>query len=251
MSSRGMRIVPAVDLLGGRCVRLDRGRYDRARVFDEDPAAVAGRLAAAGAPDLHVVDLDGARDGSPRHLDVLARIAAAAPGAAIAFGGGIRSRAEAENALAAGAVRVIVGSRAVRDPAWLPCLVSALGPEAVAGALDLHDSAVAVEGWTATVSDRAPEAVWEAWKAAGLRYAVVTDTTRDGTLAGVEPQLYQQFTEGAIEVTAAGGIAGPADLDRLAEAGVAAAVVGLALYTGAIELEDLARRGWRWASEAG
>lgn len=246
-----MVVVPAIDLLDGRVVRLFRGAYDRATVYSGSPAEAARRFADAGAPALHVVDLDGARAGEPVNRAALESIAGSAPGLTIQVGGGIRTLDDARTALEAGATAVIVGSRAVRDPAWLARLVDAVGPGAVIGSLDLRGQRIAVEGWTETAEGDAPEAVWRAWVGSGLARAIVTDTTRDGTMAGVDAATYPPFLNDPVAVAAAGGIAGAPDLGALARAGVDAAIVGRALYDGALDPATLAARDWRWADGVG
>lgn len=239
-------VVPAIDLLGGRVVRLHKGRYDRATEYGESPGEAARRFADAGAPAIHVVDLDGARAGSPVNLTAVEAIARAAPAAAVQLGGGVRDAGSARSARSAGASAVIVGSRAVREPGWLARLIDALGAGAVIGALDLRGEEIALEGWTGTADGTTPAETWRAWIEAGLERAIVTDTTRDGTMEGVETARYAPFLGDPVAVAAAGGLAGPADLDALASAGLAAAVAGRALYEGGLGVETLAQRGWRW-----
>lgn len=240
-------VVPAIDLLDGRVVRLLRGRYEEATTYDRDPADAARRFADAGTPALHVVDLDGAKEGAPVNLAAVERIAAAAPAATVQLGGGIRSIAHARAALAAGVDAVIVGSRAAVDPTWVGELVDALGADGVIGSLDLRGDEVAVEGWTRNVeSGSAPRELVRGWIAAGLRRAIVTDTERDGTLTGARSGVAARFADRGLLVAAAGGVAGPDDLDRLAAAGLDAAVVGRALYEGRVAAGDLADRGWHW-----
>lgn len=241
-------VVPAIDLLDGRVVRLLRGRYEESTAYDRDPADAARRFADAGTPVLHVVDLDGAKEGAPVNLAAVERIAAAAPGATLQLGGGIRSLPHARAALAAGVDAVIVGSRAAVDPTWVGELVDALGAAGVIGSLDLRGEEIAVEGWTRKVEDGpTPREIVRAWSAAGLRRAVVTDTERDGTLTGVRSGVAARFADRGLLLAAAGGVTGPDDLDRLAAAGLDAAIVGRALYEGRVAAGDLADRGWRWA----
>ncbi len=240
-----MKVTPAIDILGGRCVRLFRGRYDQATVYDDNPLAVAQRFVAAGAPALHIVDLDGAHAGKPCVLDVVRRIAAV--GVPVTLGGGIRTRADAQAALAHGAARVIVGSRAVAEPAWLARLLNKLGPAVLVGALDLDNDAIRINGWTRVAPGVSGSTVWDAWVAAGLSHAIVTDTLRDGTLGGINSATYHSFADGPIAVTAAGGVGCSSDLDDLAVTGVAGAVVGRAIYDGHIPLTELEQRRWVWS----
>ena len=141
---------------------------------------------------------------------------------------------------------MIVGSRAVHEAGWLHRLIETLGSEAVIGSLDLRNGRVAIEGWKKIAEGEAPDAVWDAWIGAGLARAIVTDTTRDGTMEGVRPGSYGPFLGGPVAVAAAGGVAGPADLDALAASGLDAAVAGRALYDGGLDVDRLSERGWRW-----
>jgi len=250
--SDDLLVVPAIDILEGRVVRLSRGRYDRAKTYERDPAEAARRFAEAGAPTLHVVDLDGARRGEPVNLAAVERIAAAAPVSKLQLGGGIRSADDARAARDAGASAVIVGSRAAVDEAWVARLVDDLGSGGVIGSLDLRAGEVAVEGWT-RVAEGSPDvdAVARSWVSAGLRRTIVTDTERDGTMAGARVDVAARFAGGPFAIAAAGGIGGADDLDRLAAAGLDAAIVGRALYEDRVSSVVMADRGWRWSGAEG
>src|SRR3954452_6694224 len=198
-------VIPAIDLRGGRPVRLYQGDYARETVYGDDPVAVARAWAEGGAPRLHVVDLDGARAGTPAHLGALAAIAAAID-IPVEFGGGIRTRAAAEAALAAGAERVIVGTAAIEDPSLAGELARALGARLVLG-VDARDGLVATRGWLSGSGVAATELVAQAvgW---GVQRVIFTDIGRDGTLT--EPNyasLATVIAASAVPVIASGGVA--------------------------------------------
>lgn len=234
-------MIPAIDLRGGRAVRLYQGDYRRETVYGDDPVAVARAWAAAGAPRLHVVDLDGARVGTPQHLAVLAAIAEAVP-IPVEFGGGLRTREAAEAALAAGAARVIVGTAAIEDPALARALAQALGERFVLG-VDARDGRVATRGWLSRSEITATELVARA-RAWGVRRIIYTDIARDGTLtepnyAGLQAVLAAAAAGGpALRVIASGGVARVDHLRRLRALGAEGAIVGKALYDGALRLAD-------------
>ena len=228
-----LHVVPAVDVLGREAVRLEQGDYARV-VVRTDPEALAARFAEAGARLVHVVDLDGARSGVAR-LGLVERLAAAAAPAAIQFSGGIRSRADAEAALEAGAARVVIGTAAFTDG-----LVdyAELG-EALVVALDVRDGVVAVRGWEAS-SGLTVETAVERCVAAGVRRLLCTAIPRDGTLAGPDVPLVERVVRlSGLAVLAAGGVSSVVDLDALEGAGAEAAVVGRALLEGSLALETL------------
>jgi phosphoribosylformimino-5-aminoimidazole carboxamide ribotide isomerase len=232
-----MLVIPAIDLLGDEAVRLEQGDPGRVVLRERDPGALATRFAAAGAPLLHVVDLDGARTGSVR-TEPIARLVAAAEPAAVQASGGIRSLADAEALLDAGATRVVVGTAAFGGPAVLAELVEALGERLVV-AVDVRDGHAAVAGWAESTGIPAGEAA-AMLAAAGVERLLCTATARDGTLAGPDLDLVAEVLErSGLPVLAAGGVAGEADLDALAGLGVEGAIVGRALLSGAVPLSAL------------
>ena len=232
-----MEIIPAIDIRSGRCVRLYQGNYDRETVFSQDPVAVASRWAALGAPRLHVVDLDGAKGGVPANLDVVRKIAAAVS-TPIQVGGGIRTAKAASTAMALGAQRVIVGTAAVRDPELAPGLCADLGADSVIVSVDARDGRVAVEGWTEG-SDTTAAALVRRMEDGGVRRFMYTDIARDGTLEGPNfAAIEELFASTKARLIAAGGISSIDDLLRLEEIGVEGAIVGRALYTGDIDVEE-------------
>jgi phosphoribosylformimino-5-aminoimidazole carboxamide ribotide isomerase len=230
-----MRVIPAIDLLGERAVRLRRGDYDRV-VFDGSPVELARQFAAAGAEFLHVVDLDGARSGRVRPALIERLVEAAAP-TPVQASGGIRSVADAARLLEAGAARVVVGTAAFSAPAALREYADALGERLVV-ALDVRDGELAVDGWTRPTAVTPEEAV-DRCLAAGVARLLCTAIERDGTLEGPDVALLERVVRrSGLPVLAAGGIRSRADLDALEAVGVEAAVVGRALVSGLLELAD-------------
>jgi phosphoribosylformimino-5-aminoimidazole carboxamide ribotide isomerase len=213
-----IEVIPAVDVLGAEAVRLHRGNYEAVVDRADSPTALARRWAEAGASRLHLVDLDGARSGLVRPR-LVAEIAAAS-GLPVQASGGIRSRADAEALLAAGADRVVVGTAAWPDPApWLE-----LG-DALVLALDVRDGEVRAAGWTEGTGLSFERAL----ELAGPARVLVTAIDRDGTLAGPDVELVHAAAARGLRVLAAGGVRSPADVEALAAAGAEAAIVGRAL----------------------
>lgn len=229
-----MELWPAIDLRGGRCVRLLQGDYDRETVFGEDPVAMARGFAAAGAKRLHIVDLDGAKAGSPVQADLVGRMVAAT-GLPCQLGGGVRSRDTAAAYLAAGVSRVIIGSLAVEEPDALVALAEEFPGRIVLG-LDARDGRVAVRGWLETSGALAVE-IARRHAALPLAAIVYTDIATDGMLSGPNlPALREMIAATPLPVIASGGVAGADDIRRVAEIGAAGCIVGKALYAGAVTL---------------
>jgi phosphoribosylformimino-5-aminoimidazole carboxamide ribotide isomerase len=226
-----MEVLPAIDLLGDEAVRLHQGDYERATGFGA-PLELAARFAADGAEWIHVVDLDGARSGQVRPEVVRALVVAARP-AAIQASGGVRSVADAEALLAAGAERIVVGTAAFGDV--LPDFVEALGWRLVV-ALDVRDGVVRAAGWTSSTGLPVDEAI-DLCVLAGVQRLLCTAIDRDGTLGGPDVQLVARVVERAgLPVLAAGGIRHENDVDALEAAGAEGAIIGRALLEGRISL---------------
>lgn len=234
-----MLLLPAIDLLEGKCVRLLRGDFSAARVYSADPASTARGLVKAGARALHVVDLDGARQGRPVHAGTITDIARAA-GVPVQVGGGLRSFADVDAVLSGGAWRAILGTAALRDPDWTAEAVRRFGPGRVCVALDVRGDRPFAGGWTEAVAEPL-EIVLDSLAAAGVRALVVTDIARDGALEGPNLDLYRRMAGFPFAVTAAGGVTRAHDLLSLAELGLAGAVIGRALYEGTVTLRELGR----------
>lgn len=229
-----MLILPAIDLLEGRCVRLRQGRFDEPTVYSDDPAAVARTFVAQGAEALHVVDLEGARSGKARNLASVLAIREAVQ-AFLQVGGGIRTFALGARLLEAGVDRVVCGTAAADDPRLVAKLIGRYGPETVAAAVDLREGKVAIRGWEAQ-SEKDLVEVLRDLRAAAARWIVCTDVTRDGMLAGPSLDIVRRIVQEGFQVIAAGGVAAPEHIVRLREAGAAGCVIGSALYEGALTL---------------
>lgn len=234
-----MKLYPAIDLLGGRAVRLEEGRRDRATVFHEHPPALVGELARGGADRLHVVDLDGAFAGAPQQQALIRAIVEVSP-LPVEVGGGIRDRAAIEAVLELGAAFVVLGTAAVRSPGLVEETCRA-HPGRVIVAVDARDGVVAVDGWTASGDVTAVELGKRAasWGAAALLY---TDVARDGLHVGPNVEATAQLSRAVdCEVIASGGVGSLDDLVRLRDAGIAAVVVGRALYDRRFTIDEAAR----------
>ena len=235
-----MLVLPAIDIRGGRAVRLIQGERGRERVYDDDPMAAAQRWTAAGARWLHVVDLDGAFGGRPGNPDAVGRILAAAR-VPVQVGGGVRDLETIERLLEAGAARVILGTAAVRAPELLR-EACARFDDRIAAAIDARDGLVVAEGWLAATGVTANDAAARAVDA-GVRRIVYTDTRRDGMLGGPDlTSLGALLAAVRVPVIVAGGVTSADDVRRLRRFepdGLEGAVVGRALYEGRARLEDL------------
>ncbi len=233
-----MELIPAIDLLGGEGVRLTRGEYDRKTVYSGDPVGQAVAFERAGAKRVHVIDLSGARAGSPQHLAVVEGIAARTR-LAVEFGGGVRTAEDIAAAFRAGARRVILGTAAFRDPALLEEAIERYR-EAIIVSVDARGAHVMGEGWSVSLSLTVEEAV-ERLRSQGVREIVFTDTDRDGTLQGVDLGRFRPVLAAArgFAVQFAGGVRDLADvraLKALEAEGLGAVIAGKALYEGTLEL---------------
>lgn len=229
-----MLILPAIDILGGRCARLYQGRFDRAQIYADDPVAVARAWAEAGARWVHVVDLDAARTGRPVNLGVVAAVVRST-GAAVQYGGGVRTRRQLEGLLGLGVGRVVVGTAAFTDPDFLAEACRRFG-DRVAVALDVRDGQVAVSGWESALPLDPVEAVGRL-EALGVRRLVVTDVGRDGTLEGVNLDLVREVVKAAsVPIIVGGGVGSLGDLKALKALGVEGVILGRALYEGRVDL---------------
>lgn len=238
-----MTVLPAIDLRGGRCVRLQQGRADRETVYDGAPAAVAASFAQAGARWIHVVDLDGAFDGAGRHLEVVrALCSAVGPGTAIQLGGGLRTLEALAAALETGVGRVVAGTRACEDEGFVREAVAAFGGRFVVG-VDAREGRVAVRGW---VEDSGREAVALVRRLGelGVSRVVFTDVATDGMLQGPNLAALRAVADGpGCAVLASGGVGGPADLHSLAALAaeyprIEGVIVGKALHDGRMTVAE-------------
>jgi phosphoribosylformimino-5-aminoimidazole carboxamide ribotide isomerase len=233
-------VIPAIDLREGRCVRLHQGRSDRQTVFSEDPVAVARGWKDLGAERLHVVDLDGAFAGEPKQSALVAQIVAAVAPVPVELGGGLRDLRAVDAALATGVAWAVVGTRAALDRAFLS-EVCRRYPGRIIVAVDARGARVAIKGWTEVVDETVAEVGARA-RDAGAAALLYTDVSRDGTETGPNVEETDNLARRiAMPVLASGGVGRVEDLKRLAAIpGVVGAVVGRALYTGAIDLREAA-----------
>ncbi|MEK7476753.1 MAG: 1-(5-phosphoribosyl)-5-[(5-phosphoribosylamino)methylideneamino] imidazole-4-carboxamide isomerase [Candidatus Coatesbacteria bacterium] len=240
-----MLIFPAIDLLNGLVVRLKRGEYSQTSAYSDDPVRVAKEFKAAGATHLHVVDLDGARTGTPIHLSVVGELADKT-GLAIDFGGGLRNRNDIEAALRAGVKTVIIGTAAYRDPDFLRWAVETHADN-LAVAVDVKGDRIAEQGWTRMGETGALDAL-TALARRGVRRIVYTDADRDGTLEGVDVERLGLVMDRAeterLEVVLAGGVRDLDDIRKLkplSGKGLAGVIAGKALYEGTLDLAEAIR----------
>jgi phosphoribosylformimino-5-aminoimidazole carboxamide ribotide isomerase len=234
----------AIDLRGGRVVQLVGGRPDAERVSLPDPAGVARRWVECGFAALHVVDLDAAL-GSGDNSAAIEAVLAAAGNVPVQVGGGVRTTARAESLLAAGAARVVVGTRAVQDRAWLERLADRW-PGRIVVAADIRGDDVVISGWTAGAGVSA-DAFLAGLAELPLAANLVTDVSREGSMAGVDTDRFRQLVRQSTQpLLASGGVANAADLAALRSAGAAGAVLGMALYTGALDAPTTASEYGTW-----
>ncbi|MDR2671603.1 MAG: 1-(5-phosphoribosyl)-5-[(5-phosphoribosylamino)methylideneamino]imidazole-4-carboxamide isomerase [Oscillospiraceae bacterium] len=235
-----MEIIPAIDLKDGRCVRLLRGDFDTVHEVAGDPAAVAADYRAAGAALIHVVDLDGAKDGVRRNEAVVAAVAAAAAPARVELGGGLRTMADLTRADALGVWRFVIGSAAVTDPAFVRAAVARYGARVAVG-IDARDGRVRTEGWLRDAQVDALDLA-RAVEALGVQTIIFTDIAADGALAGPSLAPLRALRAAcACRLVASGGVSAPEDLTRLREAGMDGVIIGKAIYSGKIDLKEAIR----------
>jgi phosphoribosylformimino-5-aminoimidazole carboxamide ribotide isomerase len=234
-----MLILPAIDLRGGRCVRLRQGDYAQETVFDDDPVNVARRWVGLGAQALHLVDLDGARLGRPINGELI-RLIADAAGVPCQLGGGIRTQVDLDAAFAWGVKRVVLGTRALQDPAWFRKMVFAY-PQRIVLGLDARDGKVATHGWInvseASALDMAKQ--FTGWPVAAIVY---TDISRDGMLSGPNvPALVELARAVPMPVIASGGVSTMEHVRELYENKLPGCIIGRALYEGTLDLSAVLR----------
>jgi phosphoribosylformimino-5-aminoimidazole carboxamide ribotide isomerase len=230
-----MEVIPSIDLKGGRCVRLYQGDYARETVFSDDPLGTAQRWESLGAPRLHLVDLDGAASGEPRHLSVVGEIAATLR-IPVQVGGGIRRMDVIQQYVEAGIKRVVLGTAAVENPKLVKEACLAFGEVVVLG-VDARDGFVAVRGWQDKTSALAADLIQQ-MEALGARRFIYTDIARDGTLTEPNFQaIAELMTKARSPIIASGGVTSIDHLRRLRLLGVEGAIIGRALYTGDIHLD--------------
>ena len=231
-----MYIYPAIDLYGGKAVRLFKGDYNQMTVYSDDPVSVAKDFAAAGASHIHLVDLEGAKIGRPANLDTIAKIVAETCLFA-EVGGGIRDMQTVDSYLGIGVSRVILGTAAVKDPEFLKAALVKYG-EKIAVGVDLKDGFVAIKGWTETSGLKAEE-FFEKMQNLGVKTIICTDISRDGAMKGANRGLYRDLSaKFGIDLIASGGVSSMADVTALAAMKLHGAIIGKAYYIGAVDLKE-------------
>jgi phosphoribosylformimino-5-aminoimidazole carboxamide ribotide isomerase len=233
-------ILPAIDLLAGQVVRLRGGDFNQATIFSADPVETGVRLRDAGARWLHVVDLDGARAGEPRHSKVVMQIVAAVGDeVSVEAAGGLRSEAAVEAALANGTSRVVLGTAALEAPDLVRRLLELHGPDAIAIAIDVRDGLAVGEAWRENQAGKSAMDLVVGLASVGARWFEVTAIDRDGLLGGPDIVLLRRMVAlRAGRIIASGGISSIDDLKMVRETGCSGAIVGRAIYEGGIRLED-------------
>ena len=232
-----MNLFPAIDLYGGKAVRLYKGNYDEMTVYNDDPVAVAKDFEACGAKYIHLVDLEGAKTGETPNLDVISRIVSETNLFA-EVGGGIRSMQTIEKYISAGVSRVILGTAAVTNPSFLMAALLKYG-KAVAVGVDIRDGLVAINGWTENSALHYEEFMDKLVKL-GVSTVIETDISRDGAMKGTNRSLYAELAEKfpMLNVIASGGVSSLDDVSTLNKMGIYGAIIGKAYYTGAIDLKE-------------
>ena len=230
-----MILLPAIDLYEKKVVRLTRGDYAQMTVYNDDPVAQAKLFQEAGAQWLHTVDLEGAKDGSTPNYSVIEAICKDTS-LKVEIGGGIRSLDTIQKYLDAGGERVILGTKAVTDPAFLEESLDKFGSHIAVG-VDIKDGKIAIKGWLETAQDSVEDFFTKLCKL-GVSTVICTDVSKDGMLAGTNVDLYRQLSQKfSLDLIASGGVSSQEDLTRLKALGLYGAILGKALYTGALDLK--------------
>lgn len=231
-----MEIFPAIDLYGGKAVRLYKGDYAQMTVYSDDPVQVAKDFAACGARNIHIVDLEGAKNGDTPNLSVVCGIKAKS-GLFCEVGGGVRNMKVVDRYMEAGIDRVILGTAALKDAAFLQAAVAKYG-ERIAVGVDLKGGFVAVKGWTETSNMPAFD-FCENMQKIGVKTIICTDISKDGAMQGCNLSLYRELSEKfTMQIIASGGVSSMEDVKKLAEMDIYGAIIGKAYYTGAVDLKE-------------
>lgn len=236
-----MRIIPAIDIIDGKCVRLSQGDYDSKKIYNEDPLEVALEFQDNGIKYLHLVDLDGAKAGQVINYKVLEKLANRTD-LQIDFGGGIRTDNDVRIALESGAKQITGGSVAVKDRALFLSWLEKYGADRIILGADARDRKIAVSGWLDSTEEKLSDFI-KAYQKQGVQYVISTDISKDGMLQGPAFDLYKELMEEApeIKLIASGGVSSMKDLEQLVEAGLEGAIVGKAIYEGHITLKELSK----------
>lgn len=231
-----MNVFPAIDLYGGKAVRLYKGDYNQMTVYNEYPLQVADAFKNAGATHIHLVDLEGAKTGVPANTSVIRDICASFNGF-VEVGGGIRNMDTVKEYIDAGVDRVILGTAAVTDTEFLKAAIAQYGSKVAVG-VDLKDGYVAIKGWT-EVSEKSADKFFGEMSELGVDCIICTDISKDGAMQGTNRMLYKQLSESfKVKLVASGGVSSIEDVKALAEMNVYGAIIGKAYYTGAIDLKE-------------
>lgn len=231
-----MILFPAIDMKDGKCVRLEQGMFDKVTVFGEDPVAMAKKWEEKGGEFLHLVDLDGAKDGVPKNLEIIKNICKSI-NIPIQIGGGIRNKETVKLLLEAGVNRVILGTVAINNIELLKELVNEYG-EKIVVSIDAKDGLVAVDGWVNVSEVKSIDLVKEL-ETIGVKTIVYTDISKDGMMEGPNFEIYQTLKDcSSIDVIASGGVSSIEDIKKLKQMDMYGAIIGRALYNGAIKLEE-------------
>ncbi len=231
-----MIILPAIDLLGRKAVRLLKGDYNQVTVYSDSPLEVAEKFKSLGATHIHMVDLDGAKYGTAPNMDIVAEVAEKT-GLFIEIGGGIRSMETVKKYIDAGISRVILGTAAICDEDFLKEAVKAYGEKIAVGA-DVKDGKIAVKGWLEQ-SDVTLDEFFLKMQDLGVKNIICTDISRDGAMRGTNLELYRELSEKySLDITASGGVSSIEDVKRLREMNLYGAIIGKAYYTGAVDLKE-------------
>ena len=231
-----MILFPAIDIVNGKAVRLYKGDYEKMTVYSDDPAAVACDFKACGAKAVHIVDLEGAKNGGTPNLDTVLKIKEAS-GLFCEIGGGVRDMEVVDKYLGAGIDRVILGTAAVEDEAFLRAAVERYGDRIAVGA-DIRDGYIAIKGWLESSAVTAEE-FFEKMQSIGVGTIICTDISKDGAMQGANRAMYRELSERfSMDITASGGVSSMDDIIALRDMGLSAAIIGKAYYTGAIDLRE-------------
>ena len=234
-----MEVIPAIDLIGGKCVRLKKGNFRLAKTYEKDPLKQARRFQRAGFKQLHLIDLDGARQGKIQNWKIINEIARGT-NFSIEFGGGIQSEEDIRKIISAGIDKVIIGSLAVKEPEKFRKIFKKFGPEIIVVSVDVRKEKICYRGWQKRTAKNL-KSFLKALVKIGVRNIIVTDIEKDGTLEGPNFYLYKklilEFPD--LKIAAAGGIQSINDFKKLSEIGVKAAIFGKAIYEKKISLNQL------------
>lgn len=235
-----IELIPAIDIIEGKCVRLTQGDYNTKKVYNEDPLEVARMFEDHGIQRLHVVDLDGARMGRIINYHILEKLASQTK-LVIDFGGGLKQDKDLEIAFASGAQMVTGGSIAVKNPDIFTSWIQHYGSEHIILGADAKDRKIAISGWEEE-TDRELIPFIEEYHHKGIRKVICTDISRDGMLQGPAIELYKEIREAVdVYIIASGGVSSIEDIEKLEEAGIPAVIFGKAIYEGRIKMKDLGR----------